>query len=624
MMFGDTEKHAGKWDTTTAFIKDGISGGPLVIFDQQNHVLVLSSFSEFMSTSLSHRGMAGGSIEFGVMGSIDPIPSNYTNSFIIYYGNNGINDAVHNWGLTLRKYYNKTDDDRLNDVTINYLGYYTDNGAYYYYHTELNLNYQQTILALSKHIHEIGLPVRYFQYDSWFYYKGIGDGVSEWESRPDIFPDGMAQLNNKVQLPIGAHNRYWASNTTYAKDNGGKYDFLIDKINQKSLPVGNDSFWTDLFYTARTKWGLVMYEQDWMNHQTIDFNYLRVDARLGRQWLMSMGKAADEQNLNIQYCMSLSRHALQSVEIPRVTQARVSDDYYVHLVDHRPQWKIGITSMFAHALGIAPYKDVFWSTSEQPQNPYKNASEPNPDLQILISTLSMGPVTPGDRIGYFDVDRIMKCCNEDGLILKPNRPLTMIDKLLQDWSMNDGTSQGELYSTYSTVGPDDSPYRFYILFASNMKSNYDIYPQDLGISVPYLSLSYVAWSWNNPFELIKFNSNNSLSITKNACGTNDQNSFCLWYISPVFQFSQPSVSSYSLLGELNKWVPVSKQRFESLEVPKSNDRITFNVRGSSLEYTQFLVYSESLGGVIILPCQLSSDGNGQIVITTQSAICLPS
>ena len=45
---------------------------------------------------------------------------------------------------------------------------------------------------------------------------------------------------------------------------------------------------------------------------------------------------------------------------------------------------------FYFILGIAPFKDVFWSTSEQPQNPYKNDTyEPNPDLQILISTLSI-------------------------------------------------------------------------------------------------------------------------------------------------------------------------------------------------------------------------------------------
>ena len=29
------------------------------------------------------------------------------------------------------------------------------------------------------------------QYDSWWYYKGIGEGVKTWVSRPDVFPDGF-------------------------------------------------------------------------------------------------------------------------------------------------------------------------------------------------------------------------------------------------------------------------------------------------------------------------------------------------------------------------------------------------------------------------------------------------
>jgi hypothetical protein len=37
-------------------------------------------------------------------------------------------------------------------------------------------------------------------------------------------------------------------------------------------------------------------------------------------------------NINIQYCMNLPWHGFQSLEINRVTQTRVSDDYYVHIV----------------------------------------------------------------------------------------------------------------------------------------------------------------------------------------------------------------------------------------------------------------------------------------------------
>ena len=38
------------------------------------------------------------------------------------------------------------------------------------------------------------------------------------------------------------------------------------------------------------------------------------------------------------------------------------------------QWKIGISSMFTDALGIASFKDNFWTTTKQPGNPLYSES----------------------------------------------------------------------------------------------------------------------------------------------------------------------------------------------------------------------------------------------------------
>jgi hypothetical protein len=108
--------------------------------------------------------------------------------------------------------------------------------------------------------------------------------------------------------------------------------------------------------------------------------------------------------------------------------------------------------MFADAIGLAPFKDVLWSTSLQPGAPYRpSAMEILPDREILIATLSTGPVGPGDAINYTNVERIMKCCNQIGAILKPDRPLTMINTLISDWASHNSVSQGELYSTQTTM-----------------------------------------------------------------------------------------------------------------------------------------------------------------------------
>ena len=55
--------------------------------------------------------------------------------------------------------------------------------------------------------------------------------------------------------------------------------------------------------------------------------------------------------------MPWPRHLLQSVEIPAVTQTRVSDDY----TPGNSQWEIGDTTILAHALGLAAFKDVSYT-----------------------------------------------------------------------------------------------------------------------------------------------------------------------------------------------------------------------------------------------------------------------
>ncbi len=52
--------------------------------------------------------------------------------------------------------------------------------------------------------------------------------------------------------------------------------------------------------------------------------------------------------------MPWTRHVLQSLAIPVVTQIRVSDDYQ----PGNSQWAIGDTTILAHAVGLAAFKDV--------------------------------------------------------------------------------------------------------------------------------------------------------------------------------------------------------------------------------------------------------------------------
>ena len=62
---------------------------------------------------------------------------------------------------------------------------------------------------------------------------------------------------------------------------------------------------------------------------------------------------------------------MQSLEIDSVTQIRVTNDYETNWMYGEEQWRLGISSIFSAALGLAPFKDVYWTTSKNFKNIFK-------------------------------------------------------------------------------------------------------------------------------------------------------------------------------------------------------------------------------------------------------------
>ena len=235
-----------------------------------------------------------------------------------------------------------------------------------------------------------------------------------------------------ARWPIMGHNRFWAVDNVYASQNGGGYEFVVEKKGDEdgrnyAWPM-EQRFWDDLLYNS-SKWGLFMYEQDWLDTEYDNVMYLNKNASAARTWLLQMGTAAARNDLTIQYCMSHCRHIMQSVEIPAVTNARASGDYH----PGGDQWKpIGTTGIFAWSVAIAPTKDNYWSTDKQPgaaYSDYLTVSEPYNRLQAAVSTLSKGPVAPSDKIGASDAKLIMKSCAMDGKLLQGDKPAMTLDSL---------------------------------------------------------------------------------------------------------------------------------------------------------------------------------------------------
>ena len=246
--------------------------------------------------------------------------------------------------------------------------------------------------------------------------------------------------------------------------------------------VPNDQrFWNDLI-ANKSKVGMFMYEQDWLDTEFDRSKTLGESATMARTWmlqarpapaswavftippkldeifcvlnrqrgltlarptaaptatsplapvclltlhsLLQMNAGCVNSNVTIQMCMSHVRHIMQSLEMPAVTNARASGDYH----PGSGQWHLGTSSILAHAVGIAPSKDNYWSTAIQNGTRYgKQTSEPRGRLQAAVLSFSNGPVAPSDMVGGSNRTIILKACDSGGTLLSPDKPATTMD-----------------------------------------------------------------------------------------------------------------------------------------------------------------------------------------------------
>lgn len=173
-------------------------------------------------------------------------------------------------------------------------------------------------------------------------------------------------------------------------------------------------------------WSPFVYEQDWITTAFGKSTALTNNTETGNTWLGAMNDAAISQNMTVQFSMSHTAAILQSSKMPAVTQIRGSADYTAG----SSSWQIGETSMMYWALGAVASKDTFFTLAHQPGCPKAgayNCTEPNVEIQVIMSTLGGGPVGPGDRLNLTDRALTMRSCNADGRILRASRPITPLN-----------------------------------------------------------------------------------------------------------------------------------------------------------------------------------------------------
>ena len=115
--------------------------------------------------------LQNGDLKFGLMGSVESIPAAVSLDTVVVWGQT-LRDAMNRWGEILRIYNGKNTSNKHDDYVSNFLGYWMDNGAYYYYNPLPNQTYEETILEINDRLQKRSIPIKYVNYDSWFYEKG--------------------------------------------------------------------------------------------------------------------------------------------------------------------------------------------------------------------------------------------------------------------------------------------------------------------------------------------------------------------------------------------------------------------------------------------------------------------
>lgn len=633
-MAGDYPQY-GTWDSNASYprgtflLSGGIrNSGVLCLFSRDRRAsLVISPLTQFMSASLLKYN---DTVAWGVMGNASRIPKGFEASWAVVPAvGMGVNDAVFHWGSYMLSEYGKRATPHARDHTLQYLGYSTDNGAFYYYYTgEKAKNYQELMRMIKAYAIEARIPYQYIQLDSWWYYRQDGadktgvplSGVTNWTALPNVFPGGMPAVYNETQWPVMAHNRYWAPNNVYAsnpqtpvgptKYDGKKFPFVWG--NEAGLPTTFE-FW-DYLFTINDNWGLAVYEQDWLSLTTKMVTELQCDVELGRTWLLQMARAATKHGLTVQYCMSFPRHVLTSLETDSVTQARASNDYQPQSqIFDLNQWRIGESSLWIGAIGIAASKDNYWSMPNSQYDPHYdpvwNSSERRNRLESVVSSMANGVVQVSDRIGYSNRSLIVRCCSADGRILRPDVAGAPIDKYFVDRAFGaPGTpfggsllNGGTIHATRSTIANWGT---WTYVLSVNLHATVNFTTEDLPTvaQAEFASaavVGWLAWETNKTSDVVVFG-NGPLALAE----TNEY-TFEYWTFAPI-PAAIAQAEGWAVLGEQDKWISASTQRIVSVTLTVVNGRATTSVtvRGAAAETITMAFGNSRTGAVVRVSCQV--------------------
>ncbi len=504
---------------------------PWVLFDQNFHTLVLSPANHFQVATLRGDGLTTAAVSLN--SGVNQIEDGFRQHTLLVYGN-GIGHTMDAWGSLLQKLSGRVAASNTADDSLRYLGYWTDNGATYYYHYDPQLGYTGTLLAELRHLKRQGIPVRYLQLDSWWYQKdpvsydgtplkaknpnfrlsrwNVYGGVWLYRASRQLFPHGLLAFHHQSGMPFVVHGRWISQRSPYHRR------YRIAGI----API-DPAYWNRTANYLRGN-GVVTYEQDWLN-VIRHYSGFASHPGLGGQFFRNMAAALAARHMTMQYCMPVPSEILEESRFSNLTTSRVSNDHFL-----RAHWyPFVFTSQFAAAMGAHPWADV--------------CDSPDADA-VLLQTLSTGPVGFGDAIGKENKVNLMQAVRADGVLIKPDAPLVPLDQSYLDGAL--GAHVPTLAATFTQRGNVRTAYVFAFARRAADRGPVRFTAAAVGLRGPMYVYDY----FSHGAQLVAAG-----AAYSGALGAEDASyDVC----------ASPGASGIALLGDADKFVGTGKSRITSL------------------------------------------------------------
>ena len=542
------------------------SFSPWIFFDGAGNSLVLSPANHYVNAYTSYAD--DGAMQIGIDPAISQLPAGFTYRALLVFGG-GINATLDTWGRALTDLNGKNRPANDSAVLLRNLSYWTDALSTYYYNPGDAAKYVPILKAVKAEFDRQGVPLGSMELDSWYYPKGSPplwtnneQGMATYQADTNLFPCGLSCFQKDLGLSLITHAR-WIDRTSD-----------IRKHYQMSGDVSVDpNYWKDYAQYLRAA-NVGILEQDWLSGPAVSaFNLTDPDAFHDR-----MAQAMKDAGLNVMYCMPRTRHFMQSSKYDNVIAIRVSDDGF-----RRERWDAFLyNSRLASAVGLWPFADAAMSNNIR---------------DVLLATLSAGPLGIGDDLGSVNGPNLRQAVRADGVIVKPDDPIVPIDAVYIADAAQQQTAP-MIAATRTRHGDMQALYIFAYERTAGARSAITFSPAALGLP----GQTYVYDYFGRQGQLISDNGGFTDIVDSNGS----------YYI-----VASVGESGMALLGDAGKFVSRGKQRIAEL----TDDGILHITISFAAAELRVVIYgyspSKPLIAVLTGGGALSYDANGifQLVAT---------